>query len=137
MGREIGRDRRERAPAILDPAVRAVLTGQRPIEHLVIQQRIARPGRPPKTAAPDKNLVGAALEILGFEILCKSSRHGRADAGAHKDIEPHAAFAKRLVDADMGGAKTAAAGGDESNRTAAEEADQAVDIDLILDRDVV
>src|SRR5204862_8037339 len=88
-------------------------------------------------AAPEKNLVGAALEILGFEIFGKTRRHRAADAGADKDIEPHSALAKRLVDADMRRAKTAAAGGDESDRAAGEKADQAVDIELILERDVV
>ena len=75
--------------------------------------------------------------MLGFEIFGKAGHHGGADAGADEDIEHHAAFAKGLVDSDMRGAKTAAAGGDEADRPAAQETDQAVDIDLIFERDVV
>ena len=137
VGRKIGCDGRERPPAILDPAVRAILMGKRAIERLVIQQRIARPGRPPKASAPDEDLVRAALEMLGFEILGKAGHHGGADAGADKDIEHHAAFAEGLVDPDMRGSKTAAAGGDEADRPAAQKADQAVDIDLVFERDMV
>ena len=37
MGRKIGGDSREWAPAILDPAIAAILIGQRTIEHLVVQ----------------------------------------------------------------------------------------------------
>ena len=137
MGRKIGRDRRERPPAILDPAVVAVLIGERAIERLVIQQGVARPGRPPEAAAPDEDIVCAALEILGLEIFGKSGHHGRADAGADKDIEHHAALAKGLVDTDMRRSEAAAAGGDESDRATGQEPDQAVDIDLILERDMV
>ena len=111
---------------------RAVLIGERAIERLVIQQRVARPGRPPEAAAFDKNLVGAALEVVGLVIFGKSRRHGGADAGADKDIERHAALAKRLVDAGMRGAEAAAAGRHESDRAAGQEADQAVDIELVL-----
>ena len=39
VGRKIGRDGRKGPPAILDPAVGAVLIGKRAIERLVIQQR--------------------------------------------------------------------------------------------------
>ena len=137
MLRKVGGDRRERPPAILDPALLAILIGERAIERLVIQQRVARPGWPPEAAALDEDLVRAALEILGLEIFGKSGRHGRADAGADKDVEGHAAFAERLVDAGMGGAEAAAAGGDESDRATGQETDQAVDIDLILERDMV
>ena len=137
MGGQIGRDRRERPPAILDPAFGAVLLGERAIERLVIQQRIARPGRPPEAAAPDEDLVGAALEMIGLVIFGKARRHRRADAGADEDIEHDAALAERLVDADMRRPKAAAAGGDESERAAGHEPDQAVDIGLILQRDMV
>ena len=75
--------------------------------------------------------------MLGFEIFGKAGHHGGADAGADKDIEHHAAFAKRLVDSDMRGSKTAAAGGDEADRPAAQETDQAVDIDLVFEGDMV
>src|SRR5580765_6942742 len=118
MGRKIGCDRRERPPAVLDPAVGAVLIGKRAIECLMIQQSVARPGRPPEAAAPDEDLMRAALEMLGLEIFRKAGRHRRADTGADKDIEHHAAFAKRLVDTDMRGSKAAAARGDESDRAA-------------------
>src|SRR4029450_4951247 len=133
VGRKVGRDGRKRPPAPLDPATGAVLMVQRAMERLVIQQRIARPGRPPKAPAPDEDLVRAALEMLGFEIFGKAGHHGGADAGADKDIEHHAAFAKRLLDPDMRGSKTAAAGSDEADRAAAQEADQAVDIDLVFE----
>ena len=75
--------------------------------------------------------------MLGFEIFGKAGHHGGADAGADKDIEHHAAFAKRLVDSDMRGPKTAAAGGDEADRPAAQKADKAVDIDLVFEGDMV
>ena len=75
--------------------------------------------------------------MLGFEVFRKAGHHGGADAGADEDVEHHAAFAERLVDADMRRAETAAAGGDEAERPATEKADQAVDIDLVLQRDVV
>src|SRR5262245_36895279 len=97
--------------------------GQRAIEGLVIKQRVARPGRPPEASASDKDLVRAALEMFGFEVFGKARHHGGADAGANKDIEHHAAFAKRLVDPDMRGAKTAAAGGDEADRATTQKAD--------------
>src|SRR6478609_3111401 len=79
----------------------------------------------------------AALEMLSLEIFRKTGRHGRANTGADKDIEHHAAFAKRLVDTDMRGSKTAAARGNEPDRAAGQKADQAVDIDLIFKRDVM
>src|SRR3977135_2888056 len=116
MGRKIGCDRRERPPAILDPAVAAVLIGERTIERLVIQQGVARPGWPPEAATPDEDLVCAALEILGLEIFCKSGRHGRADAGGDKDIEHHAALTNGLVDPYMRRSEATTAGGNESNR---------------------
>ena len=137
MGRQVGRDRRERPPAILDPAVRAILLGQRPIERLVIQQGIARPGRPAEAAAPDEDLVGALLEMFGLEVFCKAGRHRRTDTGADKDIEHRAALTKRLVDSDMRRSKAAAAGGDESDGPAGQKPDQAVDIDLIFKRHMV
>src|SRR6266849_4661285 len=107
------------------------------IEYLVIQQRVARPGWPPEAAAPDEDLVCAALEILSLEIFRKAGHHRRADAGADKDVEHHAAFAKRLVDTDMRRSEAAATGGDETNRATGQKADQAVDIDLIFERDVM
>ena len=116
MGRKIGCDRRERPPAILDPAVLAVLIGQRSIECLVVQQGVARPGWPPEAATPDEDIVCAALEILGLEIFRKSGRHGRADAGADKDIEHHTALTKGLVDTYMRCSEAATASGNESNR---------------------
>src|SRR5205823_9314419 len=137
VGRKIAGDGGERPPAILDPAVGAVLMGKRAIERLVIQQRIARPGRPPKASAPDEDFVRAALEMLGFEIFGKAGHHGGADAGADKDIEHHAAFAKRPVDSDMRSSKTAAAGGDEPDCAAAQKADKAIDVDLVFKRDMM
>src|SRR4029078_2464758 len=137
MGRKVGGDRGEGPPAILDPAVRAVLIGERAIERLVIQQRVSRPGWPAGAAALHENLVGAALEVIGLIILGKTRRHRRADAGADKDVERYAALAKRLVGAGRGGPETAAAGGHEPDRTARQKPDQAVDIDLILERDMV
>src|ERR1700675_2299667 len=116
MGRKIGCDRRERPPAILDPAVAAVLIGECTIESLVIQQCVARPGWPPEAAALDEDIVCAALKILSLEILCKSRHHSRADTGADKDIEHHAELTKGLVDTYMCGAKATAASGHESNR---------------------
>src|SRR3981081_4092695 len=116
MGRKNGCHRRQRAPAHLDPAVLAVLIGQRSIECLVIQQGVARPGWPPEAATPDEDLVCAALEILGLEIFCNSGRHGRADAGADKDIEHHAALTKGLVDTYMRRSEATTAGGNEPNR---------------------
>src|ERR1700748_257052 len=111
MGRKIGCDCRERSPAILDPAVVAELTGERPIERLVIQQGVTRPGWPPEAATPNENIVGAALKILGFEVLRKSGRHRRADTGADKDIECHAKLAERLVDPHMRRSQASAAAG--------------------------
>ena len=137
MGRQVGCDRRERPPAILDPAVGAVLLGQRAIERLVIQQGIARPGRPAEAAAPDEDFVGAVFEVFGLEVLCKAGRHRGTDAGADKDIEHRAALAKRLVDPDMRRAKAAAAGGDEPDGPAGQKPDQALDIDLIFERHMV
>ena len=69
MGRKVGGDRGEGPPAILDAATRAVLIGERAVERLVIQQRVARPGRPAEAAAFDENLVSAALEVIGLVIL--------------------------------------------------------------------
>src|ERR1700682_1884625 len=103
----------------------------------MIQQGVARPGGPPKTAAPDEDLVCAALEILGLEIFRKSGHHCRADTGAGKDVEHHAALTKGLVDTDMGRSEAAATGGDESNRATGQKADQTIDIDLIFESDMV
>ena len=72
-----------------------LLLGQRAIERLVIQQGIARPGRPPEAAAFHEDVVGAALEMIGLVVLGKTRRHRRADAGADKDIEHDAALAER------------------------------------------
>src|SRR5512132_1912363 len=81
--------------------------------------------------------MGAALEMLSLEIFRKAGHHRRADAGADKNVEHHAALTKRLVDTDMGRSEAAAAGGDEADRAAGQKADQAVDIDLILERHVM
>src|SRR5260370_22049325 len=137
MGRKIGCGRRERPPAVLDPAVGAVLIGKRAIECLVIQQSVARPGWPPEAAAPDEDLMRAALEMLSLEIFRKTGHHRRADTGADKDVEHHAALAKRLVDTDMRGSEAAAARGDEPNRATGQKTDQAVDIALSFKRDVM
>src|SRR3954447_23903699 len=123
MGRKIGCDCRERSPAILDPAVLAELTGERPIERLMIQQGVTRPGRPPEAATPDENIVRAAFKILGFEVLCKSGRHGRADTGANKDIEYHAKLAESLVNPHMRRSQAAAAASDVSDRATRQETD--------------
>ena len=137
MLREVGGDRGKGPPAILDPALLAILRGERAVERLVIEQGVARPGWPAKAAALDEDLVGAAFEMVRLEVLGKAGRHRRADAGADKDVEGHAAFAKCLVDAGMGGAETAAAGRDEADRSPREETNQAVDIDLVLQRHMV
>src|SRR4051812_22125598 len=114
MRRKDGGDRGERPPAILDPALLAILRGERPIKCLVIQQRVARPGRPAKAAALDEDLVRAAFEVTRLVILSKAGRHRRADAGSDEDVEDHAAFAERLVDAGVRRAEAAAAGRDEA-----------------------
>src|SRR6266576_17991 len=75
--------------------------------------------------------------MLGLEIFRKAGHHRRADTGADKDVEHHAAFTKRLVDTDMRRSEAAATRGDESNRATGQKADQAVDIDLIFKRDMV
>src|SRR6476646_537137 len=137
MGRKIGCDCREGTPAILDPAVVAVLTGERPIKRLMIQQGVTRPGWSSEAATVDEDVVCAALKILCFEILCKSGRHGRADAGADKDIKYHAKLAEGLVYADMRRSKASAAGRDVSNRAARQNADQTGEINLILQCDRV
>src|SRR6185437_7921886 len=107
------------------------------VERLVIEQRIARPGWPPETATADKDLVRAALDIVGLVILGKARRHRRADAGTDENVKGHAALAKRLVDARMRRAKAAAAGGDEADGAAGQKADQAVDVQPVLKRHVV
>src|SRR5258708_16862137 len=137
MGQKIGCDRRERPPAILDPAVAAVLIGERTIERLVIQQGVARPGWPPEAAALDEDIVRAALEILCLQILGKSRHHSRADTGADKDIEHHAALTEGFVDTYMCGSKAAATSGHESNRATGQKAHQTVDSNLIFQRNMV
>src|SRR5437868_2548737 len=79
----------------------------------------------------------AALEMLSLEIFRKAGHHRRADTGADKDVEHHAAFTKRLVDTDMRRSEAAATRGDETNRATGQKADQAVDIDLIFKRDMM
>src|SRR5258707_12525870 len=103
----------------------------------MIQQTVARPGWPPEAAAPDEDLMCAALEMLSLEIFREAGHHRRADTGADKDVEHHAALAKGLVDTDMRRSEAAAASGDESNRATGQKADQAVDIDLIFESDMV
>src|SRR6267154_6875915 len=137
MGRKVGSDRGKRPPAILDPATRPVLIGERAIERLVIQQRVSRPGRAAEAAAFDENLVCAAFEVIRLVVLGKTRGHRRADAGPDKDIERYTAFAKRLGDAGMRGPETAAAGRHESDRSPRQKTDQAVDVDLVLERYMV
>ena len=81
--------------------------------------------------------MGAPLEMLGIVILGKSGRHGRSHTGPDKDIERHAALAESLVDSDMRGSEAAAAGGDKSNRPAGQKANQTVDVEIVLQRDLV
>jgi hypothetical protein len=71
MSREVGCDRPERPPAILDPAVGAVLIGEGAIERLVIQQGVTRPGWPPEATTPDEDLMCATLEMFGFVFFAK------------------------------------------------------------------
>jgi hypothetical protein len=79
----------------------------------------------------------AALEILGFQIFCKSSCHRRADTRADEYVERYAALPKSLVDSYMRASQAAASRSDKSDRATGQETDQTVDIDLVFKRDMV
>src|SRR5207245_6681440 len=123
-------DREIGAPRILDRDA-LELPLQRVVEMQVIEQRVARKCVAPESPAGDKDVVDAAVDLLGREPDREAAEHGRARARAAQDVEADAAVRKGLVDADMGRTEPAAAGADEAERAAGQEAVQAPDVRVV------
>ena len=99
--------------------------------------RVAGKRHAPQSAAAHEHLVGAPVDLLGLEQQRKAAEHRRADAGAAENVEDEAALGEGFEDADMGRAETAAAGGDVADRAPGQEAVQALEVEVVLERYVV
>ena len=133
---EHGCHREVRAPGVLD-VDSPVLPPQRLIERQVIEQRVTWKRVALEAPAGHEHVVRADIDLLGREQHRKSTKHGRAGAGAAEDIEVYAALREGLEHADMRGAEAAATGGDIAHRTSGQESMQAPEVEVVLKRHVV
>ena len=103
----------------------------------MIEQAVTGKGDVLEPPAGHEHVVDAPVDLLGREQHGKAADHRGADAGAAEDIEVRAALRKGFEHADMGRAEPAAAGGDVAGRASGQEAMQALEVEVVLQRDVV
>src|SRR5262249_21411367 len=77
------------------------------------------------------------IDLVRAQPERECAEDGGADARAAQHIEHRAAFRERLEHADMGGTERSAGGGNVTGRASGEEAMQALEVAIVLERCVV
>ena len=70
MAAQIGRERKEREPKVLNQNV-AVFRSKRPVERFMIEERETRQGGTAKRPALDKDAVGGSVDCSASKPLAK------------------------------------------------------------------